>query len=76
MKENDKELEAVYDDVANEVHEMVTAVSDIIKKYPILASKNFGLYYQHGRLGYMDLDIFAEKLKEAEEQKNIDKNNN
>ena len=62
------ENENPFADVAQEVKEMVTAVSDVIKKYPILASKNFGLFYQHGRLGYMDLDIFAEKVKENEKE--------
>ena len=63
-------------DVANQVQEMVTAISEIINKYPTLAKKNFGLYYQHGRLGYMDLDMFAEKIKIAEKQKDIDKSEN
>ena len=63
-------------DVANQVQEMVTAISEIINKYPTLAKKNFGLYYQHGRLGYMDLDMFAEKIKIAEKQKDIDKRKN
>ena len=41
--------------------------------------KNFSIHYQHGRIGYMDLDAFAksidlEKLAKAKEEKTVDKN--
>ena len=31
---------------------------------------NFGLFYQHGRLGYLDLDIMESRLKEELAKKN------
>lgn len=68
--------EHVYDDVRDEMRALVTAVSDVIKEHPIFQEKNFGLFYQHGRLGYMDLDMFADRAAEllkAEEEKKLDK---
>ena len=53
-KEND---EHAFDDVKEDIQKLVSAVSDVIKEHPLLAAKNFGLFYQHGRLGYLDLDI-------------------
>ena len=65
--------EHAFDDVKLDIQSLVAAVSQIIDNHPLLREKNFGLYYQHGRLGYMDLDIMADRLKLAEEQKNVDK---
>lgn len=79
-KEND---EHAFDDVREDIQRLVSAVSDVIKEHPLLAAKNFGLFYQHGRLGYMDLDIMESRLKEelakkneTEDQESIDTNEN
>lgn len=67
------EEEHVYDDVKEDIQKLVSAVSDVIKEHPLLATKNFGLFYQHGRLGYLDLNIMEERLKaELEKQKNTE----
>lgn len=69
----------MYESVAKDIQEMVTAVSQIIQNHPNLVEKNFSIHYQHGRIGYMDLDAFAktmdlEKLVKAKEENSIDKN--
>ena len=73
------ECAEMYEAVAKDIQEMVTAVSQIIQNHPNLVEKNFSIHYQHGRIGYMDLDAFAksvdiEKIAKAKEQKNVDKN--
>ena len=73
------ECAEMYEAVAKDIQELVTAVSQIIQNHPNLVEKNFSLHYQHGRIGYMDLDAFAksvdiEKIAKAKEQKNVDKN--
>lgn len=45
------------------VRQLVADVGAIIDKVPALREMNFGLFYQHGRLGFMDLDAFAESTK-------------
>ena len=69
----------MYEAVAKDIQEMVAAVSQIIQNHPNLVEKNFSIHYQHGRIGYMDLDAFAksvdlEKLVKAKEENSIDKN--
>ena len=69
----------MYEAVAKDIQEMVTAVSQIIQNHPNLVEKNFSIHYQHGRIGYMDLDAFArsidiEKIFKAKEENSIDKN--
>lgn len=69
----------MYEAVAKDIQEMVTAVSQIIQNHPNLVEKNFSIHYQHGRIGYMDLDAFAktvdlERLVKAKEENSIDKN--
>lgn len=69
----------MYEAVAKDIQEMVTAVSQIIQNHPNLVEKNFSIHYQHGRIGYMDLDAFAktvdlEKLVKARDENSIDKN--
>jgi len=69
----------MYESVAKDIQEMVTAVSQIIQNHPNLVEKNFSIHYQHGRIGYMDLDAFAktvdlEKLVKSKEENSIDKN--
>lgn len=69
----------MYEAVAKDIQEMVTAVSQIIQEHPNLVEKNFSIHYQHGRIGYMDLDAFAksvdlEKLVKAKEENSVDRN--
>ena len=73
------ECAEMYEAVAKDIQEMVTAVSQIIQNHPNLVEKNFSIHYQHGRIGYMDLDAFAktvdlERLVKAKEENSIDKN--
>jgi hypothetical protein len=73
------ECAEMYEAVAKDIQELVTAVSQIIQNHPNLVEKNFSLHYQHGRIGYMDLDAFAksvniEQIAKAKEQKSVDKN--
>lgn len=51
----------------DDVRAMVAKVSDIIQDSS-LKDMNFGLFYQHGRLGFVDLDAFAESTKVRLEQ--------
>ena len=74
------ECAAMYEEAAKDIQELVAAVSQVIQKHPNLVEKNFSIHYQHGRIGYMDLDAFAksvdlEKLVKAKEENSIDKNN-
>ena len=82
--EHDAEVNAecaeMYESVANDIKDLVTEFSQIIQNHPNLVEKNFSIHYQHGRIGYMDLDAFAksvdlEKLVKAKEENSIDKNN-
>lgn len=68
----------MYETVATDIQEMVSKISNIIQDYPNLVNKNFSIHYQHGRIGYMDLDAFAksvdlEKLVKAKEENSIDR---
>lgn len=83
IKEDDLENENVYNDIKEEIQALVASVSDTINKHQKLKNKNFGLFYQHGRLGYVDLDVFAKTIDKdklikatelAKSKKTIDKN--
>lgn len=52
-----------YSDRISDIKDIVAGVSDIIDKHPAMKEMNFGLFYQHGRLGFVDLDAFAESTK-------------
>lgn len=52
-----------YSDRVSEIKDLVQDVSTAIDKYPKLRELNFGLFYQNGRLGFMDLDAFAKSTK-------------
>ena len=80
--EHDAEVDAecveMYEEVVQDIQSLVTEFSEIIKKHPDLIDRNFSIYYQHGRIGYMDLDAFAksmnlEKVVNTEEQNDVDK---
>lgn len=80
MEQEVKEA-ALYEEAAQEIHQLVSAVSEVIQNTGGLKDKNFGLFYQHGRLGFIDLDAFAKTVdtealaeKLTKEQKSIDKN--
>jgi len=51
-----------------DVKEIIAEISKLIDSHPNLQNKNFGLFYQHGRLGFLDLDAFAENTKVTTEQ--------
>ena len=81
--EHDAEVSAecaeMYEAVAKDIQELVAAVSQVIQEHPNMVNKNFSIHYQHGRIGYMDLDAFAktvdiEKLVKAKEENSVDKN--
>ena len=75
-------MEEAYSDIVEDIQGMVTAVSQIIDNHEKMKEKNFCLYYQHGRLGYLDLDEFAKSVDvkgmqekmQAETEKELDKN--
>ena len=75
-------MEEAYSDIVEDIQGMVTAVSQIISNHEKIKDKNFCLYYQHGRLGYLDLDEFAKNVDvkgmqekmQAETEKELDKN--
>ena len=74
------ECAEMYEEAAKDIQELVAAVSQVIQEHPNLVEKNFSIHYQHGRIGYMDLDAFArsidiEKIVKAKEENSIDKNN-
>ena len=86
MKIEDKDTQSVdYDSHMADIKDIVAGVSSLIDEHPKLKDMNFGLFYQHGRLGFVDLDAFAKSTKakinvDGEEksltelQKDIDKN--
>ena len=77
--EDVKNTKDAYADLREEIQALVTSVSETINTHEKLKNKNLGLFYQHGRLSYVDLDIFAkaaniEKLiAERKNNKSIDK---
>ena len=57
------EKENKYQKLIEDIKDIVGKVSSIIDEHPKLKDINFGLFYQHGRLGFVDLDAFAESTK-------------
>ena len=57
------EKENKYDIYMENIKELVSIVGDFIDKHTTIQSMNFGLYHQHGRLGFVDLDAFAKATK-------------
>lgn len=82
MEQENINMEEAYSDVVEDIQGMVTAVSQIISNHEKIKDKNFCLYYQHGRLGYLDLDEFAKNVDvkgmqekiNTENKKELDKN--
>lgn len=58
MEENNK-----YEKHMETIKDLVANVSSLIDAKPDLEEMNFGLFYQHGRLGFVDLDAFANSTK-------------
>ncbi len=44
------------------VRNFVTDVDNVLAKYPELVKMNWALFYQEGRLGFVDLDAFAKSV--------------
>lgn len=81
-----KKEETNYEELVEDIKKAVSGLSDIIEANPKLKDINFGLFYQHGRIGFVDLDAFAKSTKAkmnvdgeektlAELTKDVDKNN-
>lgn len=47
----------------SDIKDIVAQMSSIIDANPALRDMNFGLFYQHGRIGFVDLDAFASSTK-------------
>ena len=58
MEENNK-----YEKHMETIKDLVANISSLIDAKPDLKEMNFGLFYQHGRLGFVDLDAFANGTK-------------
>ena len=58
MEENNK-----YEKHMETIKDLVANVSSLIDAKSDLKEMNFGLFYQHGRLGFVDLDAFANSTK-------------
>ena len=62
--EEEKNTQSINNDThMDQVKQLVGDVGELINKYSELKDMNFGLFYQHGRLGFVDLDAFAESTK-------------
>lgn len=57
-----------YSEHLDDIKDLVAQLGDYIAGKPVLAEKNFALYYQHGRIGFVDLDAFAQTTKVALEE--------
>ena len=58
MEENNK-----YEKHMETIKDLVANVSSLIDAKPDLKEMNFGLFYQHGLLGFVDLDALASSTK-------------
>lgn len=87
MEEKEKDTQSIenYSDQVSIIKDIIGELSSIIDKHEELKEMNFGLFHQHGRLAFVDLDHFADKVKvkldgDSEEKsltelkKEIDKN--
>ena len=82
MEQENINMEEAYSDIVEDIQSLVAAVSQTISNHEKIKDKNFCLYYQHGRLGYLDLDEFAKSIDvkgmqekiNTESKKELDKN--
>lgn len=52
-----------YEEHIEAIKKLVANISSLIEEQAELKDMNFGLFYQHGRLGFVDLDAFADSTK-------------
>ena len=75
MEEKNETQSVDYSELVSDIQDIVSKLGNIIDEHPNLKDKNFGLFYQHGRIGFMDLDAFAESTKarinEDDEEKTL-----
>lgn len=76
MDKKEKDIQSTENtDHVSDIKDIVAGLSDLISKHPVLEKMNFGLFYQNGRIGFMDLDAFAQstkaRLSEDGEEKNL-----
>lgn len=50
------------EEIQAQIQSFVTDISTVIEKHENMKARNFALYCQHGRLGYVDLDQFAKSI--------------
>lgn len=86
MNDKEKDIQSTENtDHISDIKDIVAGLSSLIDEHPVLKNMNFGLFYQNGRIGFMDLDAFANSTKarldaDGEEKsltdlkKDIDKN--
>ena len=58
---------------SEDVRNFVADVGTVLAKYPELGKVNFGLFYQNGRLGFIDLDAFAKSITAKTEENGEEK---
>lgn len=86
MDKKEKDIQSTENtDHISDIKDIVAGLSSLIDEHPVLKNMSFGLFYQNGRIGFMDLDAFANSTKArldkdgeekniAELKKDIDKN--
>lgn len=63
MKKQERTQSANYSEHISDIKDIVSQMGDIIAQHPTIKDMNFGLFYQHGRIGFVDLDAFAQSTK-------------
>lgn len=65
MDDKEKDIQSMddYSDQVSIIKDIIGELSTIIDAHEELQKMNFGLFYQHGRLAFVDLDHFAKTVK-------------
>lgn len=65
MDDKEKDIQSTndYSEQVSIIKEIIGELSSIIDSHDELKKMNFGLFYQHGRLAFVDLDHFAKSVK-------------
>lgn len=65
MEDKEKDIQSIddYSEQVSSIKEIIAELSTIIDAHADLKEMNFGLFYQHGRLAFVDLDHFAKTVK-------------
>lgn len=63
MKKQERTQSTNYSEHISDIKDIVSQMGNIIERYPKIKDMNFGLFYQHGRIGFVDLDAFAQSTK-------------